>query len=48
MLLDEFHRIQPLGEACHEFGIVVEMWCLGEEDFLKCFVFCHNMFFLFR
>ena len=40
---DELHSIEPLGEGSHEVGVVVEMWFLGEEKFLKCFVFAHNI-----
>ena len=42
VLADVLHSIEPAGECCHEAGLVVEMWFLGEEQFLECFVFVHS------
>ena len=47
ILSDVFHSIEALGKTGHELGLVVEMWCLGEEKLLQSFIFHHSFSFSF-
>ena len=42
-----FYGIEFLGQACHKLILVVKLRTLGEEEFLKCFVFHHNFNLVF-
>ena len=44
MLADILHGIQTTGKLCHKFSLIVKRWLLREEQFLKFFIFFHNLF----